>query len=178
MSKLVEFSIGDSLLFPPETVHGIRCAAEERVVVLGLMLHAPGAGHAPEEFVRWATEGHAAGQLKADELAALYNAAQADASESAPAEPRRAYDGSHYLQLCTCAVAAPCSTNMHQHQRSLRLQWPRILEPCENWSISTTNITTTITTGCTTSRSTSSSTACGGHCSVSEVVARASFVRR
>ena len=41
------------------------------MVVLGLMLHAPGAGQQAEEFVRWATAGTEAGLIDPETIKAL-----------------------------------------------------------------------------------------------------------
>lgn len=73
----VPFGVGDSLLFPPKLTHGVSAGADESVVVLGLMLHAPGVGVSPHAFVQWATGGDAVGPLCPAELASLYTSATA-----------------------------------------------------------------------------------------------------
>jgi hypothetical protein len=73
----VSFGVGDSLLFPPKLTHGVRAGAVESVVVLGLMLHAPGVGVSPHTFVQWATGGDAVGPLCAAELASLFTSGTA-----------------------------------------------------------------------------------------------------
>jgi hypothetical protein len=63
--------VGDSLLFPPKTLHGIT-TEDTPVTLLGLMLHAPGIGHTAHEFVQWVRSAPTAGKLTKNELAALY----------------------------------------------------------------------------------------------------------
>mmetsp|Transcript_8589 Transcript_8589/g.16266 ORF Transcript_8589/g.16266 Transcript_8589/m.16266 type:complete len:452 (-) Transcript_8589:62-1417(-) len=76
-SMMVEFGVGDSLLFPPRSVHGVRCKEDESVVVLGLMLHAPGQGVAASDFVEWVTaSGPKAGPLSREQLEALFHTSQ------------------------------------------------------------------------------------------------------
>mmetsp|Transcript_31889 Transcript_31889/g.53582 ORF Transcript_31889/g.53582 Transcript_31889/m.53582 type:complete len:547 (+) Transcript_31889:43-1683(+) len=70
-SQSVAFSVGDSLLFPPKTLHGIT-TEDTPVTLLGLMLHAPGIGHTAHEFVQWVRSAPTAGKLTKIELAALY----------------------------------------------------------------------------------------------------------
>jgi hypothetical protein len=81
----VPFGVGDSLLFPPQLTHGLRAGADESVVVLGLMLHAPGVGSSTHAFVQWATGGDAVGPLHAKDLASLYTSATAAAAAATTA---------------------------------------------------------------------------------------------
>lgn len=101
VSKLVEFDVGDSLLFPPQTVHGLRCSKVEKVVVLGLMLHAPGAGQQAEEFVSWATKGKEAGSLSAEVLSVTFRNFAQGSNTPGPARTvrrARAFNGKQLFE--------------------------------------------------------------------------------
>jgi len=97
----VEFDMGDSLLFPPQTVHGLRCNEGDQVVVLGLMLHAPGAGQEAADFVSWATQGKEAGSLSPAVIAALKANFTQSSDTPGPAtssRKARAFDGKNQFE--------------------------------------------------------------------------------